>query len=107
MLTSMSLKKYGVNWNKYRLRRGLIKHKTRLKYARERDLRTAIFVGKGKLRHLNRLLYVDHFEKAGARSRELAARKINSHLLPQILHMRPWLQAVPQCYLWCWPSLFQ
>ncbi|MCA9506793.1 MAG: alkaline phosphatase family protein [Myxococcales bacterium] len=62
MLTGVSPKKHGIDWNSYQPELGVVQYPTALEIAKNNGYKTAIFAAKEKFLHLKRENGVDHFE---------------------------------------------
>lgn len=62
MLTGFRPKKHGITWNDWQPAAGFVKVSTCFEIAKAAGLKTAMFVGKEKLRHLAKPQTVDRFE---------------------------------------------
>ncbi len=65
MLSGFDVGAHGLTWNNWKPRRGYIRVPTIFEQAEEHGLRTAMFVGKFKLRHIATPGTVDVFERPG------------------------------------------
>lgn len=91
MITGVSEHKHKVTWNDYKFWRKL-EVPTCFEIAKKAGLSTAMFVGKDKLRHLNRPGSLNHFELTGDALRTVAAfsKYVKNSGLPNLslLHLR-------------------
>jgi predicted AlkP superfamily pyrophosphatase or phosphodiesterase len=73
MLTGVEPATHRVMWNDWIPRRGLVRVPTVFSLAKERGLRTALFAGKSKFRHLNVPETLDRFAIPGYSAKKVAA----------------------------------
>lgn len=86
MLTGCQPAKHGVDWNDWQPERGYVKTSTCFEIAHKAGLKTAMFVGKGKLKHIAKPGTVDTFEAgAGAEQISQAAARHFVEAKPAIL----------------------
>src|SRR6185503_2446871 len=72
MLSGFDVKEHGLFWNNWKPARGYIKVPTIFDEAEAHGLKTAMFVGKFKLRHIARPGTVDVFDRPGYYCRKVA-----------------------------------
>jgi predicted AlkP superfamily pyrophosphatase or phosphodiesterase len=73
MLTGVQPAKHKITWNSWQPERGLVTVPTVFSLAHEAGLKTALFAGKEKFKHLNLPGTVDKFDVPGYNAREVAA----------------------------------
>lgn len=82
MLSGVDVGQHGLTWNNWRPSRGYIKAPTIFEAATARGLKTAMFVGKHKLRHIAAPGMVDVFERPGYYCKKVADEAL-AHLLSE------------------------
>jgi predicted AlkP superfamily pyrophosphatase or phosphodiesterase len=92
MLTGLDPSVHGLTWDDYRPDYGPVRFPTALEIAHNAGFRTAAFVAKPKLLHLNRPGSVDHFVQTGKKGQAIAAafdEYVNKNGLPDVtfLHL--------------------
>ena len=98
MLSGFDVEAHGLDWNNWRPTRGYIKVQTIFGEATEHGLKTAMFVGKGKLKHIATPGTVGVYDRPGYLCRKVAEAEVKQKVTEtaELLGLTGYLQRRPR-----------